>query len=122
TQKRILDKNSKGIEALGKIFRENTDYIQNQFKIQHELYKGYLDLASFELAYPFVPYQFKLISHVFEAFQNLGYVIKQVKDNERSLLGITHYTVKQNAQLPVGQFISFDRFYNQQLEQNLTQR
>lgn len=122
TQKRILDKNSKGIEALGKIYRENTDYIQNQFKIQHELYKGFVDLPSFELAYPFVPYQFKLISHVFEAFQNLGYVIKQVKDNERSLLGITHFTVKQNATLPVGEFISFDKFYNQQLEQNLTQR
>ncbi|WP_100629834.1 BREX system P-loop protein BrxC [Algoriphagus formosus] len=122
TQKRILDKNAKGIEVLGKIYRDNTDYIHNQFKVQHELYKGYVDLKSFELAYPFVPYQFKLISHVFEAFQNLGYVIKQVKDNERSLLGITHFTVRQNQKLPVGEFIPFDKFFNQQLEQNLTQR
>lgn len=122
TQKRILDKNSTGIEALGKIYQENKDYIHNQFKVQHELYKGYVDLQSFELAYPFVPYQFKLISHVFEAFQNLGYVIKQVKDNERSLLGITHFTVRQNEKLTVGEFIPFDKFFNQQLEQNLTQR
>lgn len=122
TQKRILDKNANGIEALGKIYRDNTDYIHNQFKVQHELYKGYVDLKTFELAYPFVPYQFKLISHVFEAFQNLGYVIKQVKDNERSLLGITHFTVRQNEKLPVGEFIPFDKFFNQQLEQNLTQR
>jgi hypothetical protein len=122
TQKRILEKNAKGVEELGKLYRSNTDYIHNQFKVQHELYKGYEDLKSFELAYPFVPYQFKLISHVFDAFQNLGYVIKQVKDNERSLLGITHFTVKQNQNLEVGQFIPFDKFYNQQLDQNLTQR
>lgn len=122
TQKRILDKNSKGIEALGKIYQQNNDYIHNQFKIKHELYKGYENLKSFELAYPFVPYQFKLISHVFDAFQNLGFVIKQVKDNERSLLGITHFTVKENKNLPVGEFIPFDKFFNRQLQQNLTQR
>lgn len=122
TQKRILDKNSKGIEALGQIYNSNKDYIHNQFKIKHELYKGYQDLKSFELAYPFVPYQFKLISHVFDAFQNLGFVIKQVKDNERSLLGITHFTVRENGDLPLGEFIPFDRFFNRQLQQNLTQR
>lgn len=122
TQKRILDKNSRGVEELGKIYRDNKDYIHNQFKIKHELYKGYENLKSFELAYPFVPYQFRLISHVFDAFQNLGFVIKQVKDNERSLLGITHFTVKENKNLPVGEFIPFDKFFNRQLEQNLTQR
>src|SRR5690606_23153099 len=36
TQKRILDKNSQGIEVLGKIYHENKDYIQNQFKVKHE--------------------------------------------------------------------------------------
>ncbi|MDI1324864.1 MAG: BREX system P-loop protein BrxC [Algoriphagus sp.] len=122
TQKRILDKNAAGIEALGKIYRDNKDYIHNQFKVKHELYKGYEDLSTFELAYPFVPYQFRLISNVFDAFQNLGYVIKQVKDNERSLLGITHFTVKLNQNLELGEFIPFDGFFNQQLEQNLTQR
>lgn len=122
TQKRILDKNSQGIEVLAKIYHDNKDYIHNQFKVKHELYKGYENLKSFELAYPFVPYQFKLISHVFDAFQNLGYVIKQVKDNERSLLGITHFTVKKNENLKVGEFIPFDKFFNKQLQQNLTQR
>lgn len=122
TQKRILDKNSKGIEALGKIYNSNKDYIHNQFKIKHELYKGYENIQAFELAYPFVPYQFRLISHVFDAFQNLGFVIKQVKDNERSLLGITHFTVKENENLKVGEFIPFDKFFNKQLQQNLTQR
>ncbi len=44
-----------------------------------------------------MPYQFKLIAHVFEAFQQLKYVIKEAKDNECSALGITHCMAKQHA-------------------------
>ncbi len=122
TQKRVLDKNSQGIEVLSRMYEEHVDYIQNQFKISHELYKGYQNENDFILAYPFVPYQFKLIAHVFEAFQQLRYVIKEVKDNERSVLGITHFTAKQNADLEVGGFTPFDAFFNSQFLTNLTQR
>src|SRR5690606_5764087 len=68
------------------------------------------------------PYQFKLIAHVFEAFQQLQFVIKQVKDNERSILGITHFTAKEHAEDQVGGFIPFDAFYNRQFNTNLTNR
>ncbi|MCB9352089.1 MAG: BREX system P-loop protein BrxC [Lewinellaceae bacterium] len=122
TQKRVLEKNSQGLEVLNKIFHKNEDYILNQFKITHELYKGYQNEDDFFLAYPFVPYQFKLIAHVFEAFQQLRFVIKEVKDNERSVLGITHFTAKMTADHEVGGFIPFDAFYNQQFHTNLTQR
>jgi len=71
------------------MYASNKDYIQNQFKINHDLYKGYKSEDEFIIGYPFIPYQFKLIAHVFEAFQQLKFVIKQVKDNERSILGIT---------------------------------
>jgi len=63
-----------------------------------------------------------LIAHVFEAFQQLKFVIKEVKDNERSVLGITHFTAKQHANDEVGGFIPFDGFYNQQFHTNLTNR
>ncbi len=122
TQKRVLEKNSAGLEKLNQIFHKNEDYILNQFKITHELYKGYQSEDDFFLAYPFVPYQFKLIAHVFEAFQQLRFVIKEVKDNERSVLGITHFTAKMTADQEVGGFIPFDAFYNQQFHTNLTQR
>ena len=49
-------------------------------------------------------------------------VLKEVKDNERSVLGITHYTVKEHADEQVGGFISFDAFFNAQFHTNLTQR
>lgn len=122
TQKRVLDKNSDGLELLGKLYRDKKDYILNQFKISHDLYKGYQNEDEFTLAYPFVPYQFKLIAHVFEAFQQLQFVIKEVKDNERSVLGITHFTIKEHAQEEVGGFIPFDAFYNGMFQSNLTHR
>lgn len=122
TQRRVLDKNSTGIAELTKVYAANKDYIENQFKISHELYKGYKNEDEFLFGYPFVPYQFKLIAHVFEAFQQLKFVIKEVKDNERSVLGITHFTAKQHADDEVGGFIPFDGFYNQQFHTNLTNR
>lgn len=122
TQKRVLDKNSTGQEHLEKLYREKKEYILNQFKIAHELYKGYQNEEEFTLAYPFVPYQFKLIAHVFEAFQQLQFVIKEVKDNERSVLGITHFTIKEYGEQPVGGFIPFDAFYNGMFLSNLTHR
>ena len=122
TQKRVLDKNSGGIGLLEDIYHKNQDYIEHQFKINHELYKGFKDADEFLISYPFIPYQFKLIAHVFEAFQQLKFVIKEVKDNERSVLGITHFTAKQHAEDEVGGFISFDAFYNSQFSTNLTNR
>jgi len=122
TQRRVLDKNSQGMELLGKMYEEKKDYIENQFKINHDLYKGFKSEEEFVIAYPFVPYQFKLIAHVFEAFQQLQFVIKQVKDNERSILGITHFTAKEHASDEVGGFMPFDAFYNKQFKTNLTNR
>ena len=63
-----------------------------------------------------------MIAHVFEAFQQLNYVVKEVKDNERSVLGITHFTAKEHADEKVGGFIPFDAFFNRQFSTNLTNR
>ena len=95
--------------------------MQNQFIFSHELYKGYENYEDFLLSYPFVPYQFKLISDVFDAFSKLGYVDKGVKNSERSILGITHYTIgKQAENNSIGYFVPFDAFFNGQFRKNLT--
>lgn len=122
TQKRVLEKSAKGEEELSKIYKSNKDAIENQFKIRHDLYKGFETEDDFFLSYPFVPYQFKLISDVFQQFQNLQYVITEVKATERSILGITHHTTKEQSGLELGKFIPFDAFYNKQFQQNLTIR
>lgn len=122
TQKRILDKNSKGLLALEKVYTKNKEAIEMQFNLKHDLYKGFVSDSEFFRAYPFVPYQFRLISSVFASFQDIGYVIREVKDNERSVLGITHFTAKKNADKEVGYFIPFDAFFNDQFSSNMQQR
>ncbi len=122
TQKRVLDKNADGDRVLTDLFKKQRDAIEHQFKLSHDLYKGYTKEDEFVLAYPFVPYQFRLIADVFSAFQNLGYVITEVKNNERSILGITHFTAKKvaDARAEVGYFVPFDAFFNDQFRTNLT--
>lgn len=120
TQKRLLDKNSGGIKELTDFYKKNKEEIENQFIFDHDRYRSFENRDEFVLSYPFVPYQFKLISDVFENFANLGYVIKEVKDNERSILGITHFTAKLFKDVEVGSFVTFDSFFNDQLKSNIT--
>jgi len=120
TRKRVLDKNAAGTKVLNDLYRTKQDFIQHQFKLSHDLYKGYQDAEDFILSYPFVPYQFRLIADVFSAFQQMNYVITEVKNNERSVIGITHYTTKQHAGEGVGLFMGFDYFFNELFRNNLT--
>ncbi|GAO28940.1 hypothetical protein [Geofilum rubicundum] len=120
TKKRVLDKNSDGIGSLNDYYKENKGAIENQFVFDHDLYENYGDRADFTLTYPFIPYQFRLISDVFESFSYVGYVGEGVKNTERAILGITHYTANLCKDKSVGYFVPFDLFFNEQLEKNLT--
>ena len=59
---------------------------------------------------------------VFNSFLNLGYVAKEVKGNERSIIKVIHSTAKNNANEEVGKFISFDELYNNMFEEGLQAR
>jgi hypothetical protein len=120
TKKRILDKNSDAIGLLNEYYKENKGAIENQFVFDHDLYENYDSREDFTLTYPFVPYQFRLISDVFESFSNVGYVGEGVKNTERAILGITHYTANMCKDEEAGYFVPFDLFFNEQLEKNLT--
>lgn len=70
---------------------------QGAFSLQFKLpnaYKSYDTETDFIDFYPFVPYQFKLIMQVFDSFLALGYVAKEVKGNERSIIKVIHATAK----------------------------
>jgi hypothetical protein len=120
TKKRILDKNANAIGVLDTYFKGNKQAIENQFHFDNHVYQNFASKEDFILTYPFIPYQFKLISDVFASFSQAGYVSQGVKNTERAILGITHATAKENKDQEVGYFISFDRFFNAQLRENLT--
>jgi len=120
TQKRVLEKNTEGTRVLTQYYRDNKGAIENQFVMGHSLYQSYANAENFYLAYPFIPYQFRLISDVFSSFSKVGFVTEGVKNTERAILGITHFTAQKQSEQEVGYFISFDNFFNENLQSNLT--
>ena len=121
TQKRILDKKEEVKTALEQLYDKQKAAFGLQFKLPNA-YESYTSKEEFVDYYPFVPYQFKLIMQVFNSFLNLGYVAKEVKGNERSIIKVIHSTAKTNAESEVGKFISFDELYNNMFEEGLQAR
>lgn len=118
TRKRILEKDPDGISALGRLFDGKKNAIESQFNLPTG-YGSWKDKDDFIGYYPFVPYQFRLIINVFEAFVDKEYVDTEVKGNERSVLKITHKTAQDNGSGEVGQLISFDMMFSSMFEAGL---
>lgn len=118
TQKRILDKTGSAEIELGELYEEKKNAIDNQFLLPSG-YRKFANKEEFIAYYPFVPYQFKLIMQVFNSFVNLGFVEREVKGNERSIIKVTHATAKQTKDEEVGKFISFDQFFNAMFQGSL---
>lgn len=121
TQKRILDKKEEVKPELAALYNKYEAGFDLQFKLPTS-YSSYESQDDFVDYYPFVPYQFKLIMQVFNSFLNLGYVAKEVKGNERSIIKVIHSTAKTNADAELGKFISFDELYNNMFEEGLQAR
>lgn len=121
TQKRILDKKEEVKPMLTALYNKQKAAFGLQFKLPNS-YSSYDTEEDFVDYYPFVPYQFKLIMQVFNSFLNLGYVAKEVKGNERSIIKVIHSTAKNNAEQEIGKFISFDELYNNMFEEGLQAR
>ena len=119
TKIRLLEKKEEAKADLKAYFKLNKAAIENQFSGFHDLYKNYVTEADFIETYPFVPYQFRLISDVFAAFSEAKYVGEGVKDNERSIIGITHFTAKQTKDQQLGYFTPFDQFFNDNFKKDL---
>ncbi len=119
TQKRILDKTGQAEIVLGKLYDDKKNAIETQFQLPSG-YSSFSDRDNFIAYYPFVPYQFKLMKQVFDSFVQLGFVEREVKGNERSIIKVTHSTAKDTKSEEVGKFISFDQFYNAMFQGVLT--
>jgi len=119
-KKRILEKNVEGVKDLSTLYDKKKNIIENQFTELSSLFATFKDKNDFIDTYPFVPYQFRLINYVFDSFSAQGFVTQGVKNTERSLLGITHYTAKNTQEESTGYMVPFDSFFNSQLTENLT--
>ena len=120
TQKRILSKTPTAELALIEHYNKYKNAIETQFDNLPRGYRKFTDAADFADYYPFVPYQFKLLMDVFNNFVELSFVNKEVKGNERSIIKITHKTAQKSRHEEVGNFISFDQFYEHMFRNSLT--
>lgn len=118
-QKRILEKKGEVEIMLEDLYKKNKGKLEAQF-ILPTTYNSYKDAKDFADYYPFVPYQFHLIARLLDSFVNMNYVDKQMKGGERSLINITFSIAKETAEMEVGQFISFDRFFGAVFQGSLT--
>lgn len=115
TQKRVLDKTGQAEHTLVNLYQKERPKLEAQFVLP-TTYRTYKDKDDFAACYPFVPYQFQLIMRVLDSFEQQGYVNKEVKGNERSLLNITYAITKETKEQEVGDFVPFDSFFGAMLQ------
>jgi hypothetical protein len=117
TQKRILEKNLEGEKVLRDMYTQKKNALMTQFQLP-TIYKAYDTIDDFVNYYPFVPYQLQLITKVFDAFVEKGFVDAEVKGNERSVIKVTYNTAQLTKNDEIGHFITFDQFF-QSMFQNV---
>lgn len=85
---RLLSKNEDAHRELRDVFASKGDIINNQlsFSADGVTLRGYKDAADYVKNYPFAPYQFTLLSKIFEAIRRHGATGKHLSKGERSLL------------------------------------
>lgn len=125
-KKRILEKSKSddngqvnAARFLSNYFAENETALRNQFERGNDVYRGIQSEDEFIECYPFVPYQFTLITDVIQSFVQESFLVPGVSGTERSLIGITHETAKACRDEEVGYVVPFDAFFNKQIKDNL---
>ena len=118
-KKRILEKSDTAERRLGNFFVENDVALRNQFARDNDVYRGIQSKEDFIECYPFIPYQFTLITDIIQSFVQEDFLVPGVSGTERSLIGITHETAKQCKDEEVGYVVPLDAFYNNQIKDNL---
>lgn len=118
-KKRILEKNDKAERQLANFYAENEVALRNQFARDNDVYQGIQSKEDFIECYPFVPYQFTLITDIIYSFVQENFLVPGVSGTERSLIGITHETAELCKDEEVGYVVPLDAFYNNQIKDNL---
>jgi hypothetical protein len=112
-RKRILEKNDPGGQSLRLLYEQKETVIKNLIvfndSVEKKLYAGENDFAA---VYPFVPYQFKLLSDALTSFRERGASGKQFSDAERTMLALFREAAASLKDMEVGAIVPFSRFYN----------
>ncbi|KEZ87212.1 hypothetical protein IO99_06405 [Clostridium sulfidigenes] len=113
-KKRILRKKTQAMEMLQSLYEERESFIRNLLTFTTDTVdmKLYKDMDNFAQVYPFVPYQFNLLQHVFNGIRSHGVAGRSLSKGERSLLGAYKQVAVEYMDKNIGTLVPFSAFYS----------
>ncbi|MBF1334063.1 MAG: BREX system P-loop protein BrxC, partial [Leptotrichia sp.] len=112
-KKRILEKNEYAEKELSLVYAEKESVIKNLVIFDDGIEKKiYSDVKDFQEVYPFIPYQFKILSHVLTSIREHSSSGKHLSEGERSMLAMFKEGAEKYKEDETGVLVSFDKFYD----------
>jgi hypothetical protein len=114
-KKRLLEKKDFADDTLRLLYNANAAALRNLIHFSDGTVadlKGYSSETEFSEAYPFVPYQFKLLQEVFNQIRIHGASGKHLSEGERSMLSAFQDAAKRLADEEPGVLVPFYFFYD----------
>lgn len=114
-KRRILAKNDAAAELLRMTYHQNASVMRNLFCFAKDTpadMKGYGAEEEFVEAYPFVPYQFRLLQDVLVQVRKSGSSGKHLSGGERSMLSAFQEAAQSMQDCDERAFVPFYRFYD----------
>ena len=108
---RILHKNQRGNDALCRLYDEKEIFLKNLL-LGDGVQLLYQDGEQFSAVYPFVPYQFELISEILKTLRTSQLVGKHLANGERSMLALFQECGMQLKGMEIGAIVPLYLFYD----------
>lgn len=112
-KKRILEKTEPAAQALRLLYEQKATIIKNLIVFNDMAEKKlYASAEDFAEVYPFVPYQFNLLSSVLTSIRTHGASGKHLSGGERSMLALFKESAVNVMNEEIGVIVPFHRFYD----------
>ena len=112
-KKRILDKNEHANKELSLEYEKKESVVRNLIIFDDGVEKKiYENKKDFQEVYPFIPYQFQILSHVLTSVREHSSSGKHLSEGERSMLAMFKESAEKYKDSEVGILIPFDKFYD----------
>lgn len=113
-KRRLLEKKPFAKDTLELTYNEHCAGLKNliSFSPNTAGMKTYQDSQEFIEVYPFIPYQFNLLQHVFECIRKFSYVGKNLAEGARSMLNAFHLALKAHGDYDINRIVPFQFFYS----------
>lgn len=112
-KKRILEKTEPAAQALRLLYEQKATIIKNLIVFNDTAEKKlYASAEDFAEVYPFVPYQFNLLSSVLTSIRTHGASGKHLSGGERSMLALFKESAVNVMNEEAGAIVPFHRFYD----------